>query len=987
MLGDFVCRIFKCKALPRFRSGLLLICISAGVIANAQSPASIRYKQSSGLTCNEIYDVLQDKKGYIWTATDRGVFRFDGYRFESFTTTQGLTDNTVFCIEEDYGGRIWLMPFNGELCYIENNKVVQYIFNDTLKKYLPGMRIARTLHVDPSGIMVIGYLLHGIIQVSATGKFTNLTSADSTMQRHYFAKEYEDDLLMGTIDANKPESRYVFTFESVQSTVRTPIVNCPRRHSVSGTKRSNGSWCFAFGNELIEIDATGNAQTIALPEFVLCLYEDQENCLWIGMNGGGARRYAPGTSVAQGEFEDFYTGEIVTSIVQDSERSFWIATHHNGLIYIPSIHVRSWNPFPITNDKPLALLPAEEGGVYSLWRDHGVVRISGDNSLKYLTKTPEKDGPYKTMSFNCDRRTLLIGTTITVEELDPETGNYRELERTGANSINCGPEGIFIGAAWNLHCLAAGGKDQFVGQQGVWLRPEKLFRDTRQQLWMGALDGLYRVIDTTLESYASVHPLLAKRIADITELADGTLVIATQSNGIVFMKQGEINVLDQADGFTAKLVVAMTPASKNSLWISVEGGLYQVKPDGKEFIIKEFPWLNGLLANGGACYYDQEVNRFWLANEKEILRIDADARTENINSPPIYIREVLVQDSTLKPDQQAELNYDQNYISITYSGLAFRLQGKVQYRYRMAGQEEKWNYTRQNTVEFASLEPGDYVFEIQAENENGTWSEIPAKYTFVINAPFWQTQWFQVCVLLLALTLCSGAVALRYRILRKRDLLREQALMYRQEALASQMNPHFVFNAMNTIQSLVLNEDKSKALEMFSSFATLLRNSLQHSGERYIALNEEIRSLELYFHLEQMRFGEKLKFSIDVSANLQREKISVPAMLVQPMVENAILHGIGHRETGGTVWVRFFMEGKHMVCEVEDDGVGRDSSSIGRESDRKKSGIKITQDRLQVLRELEHSVYAFGIIDRKCTETGAAKGTLVRFNMPHISNP
>lgn len=983
MQGARKCCVITGKTLQQIRNVLLLAFMGSTILTHAQSPAFIRYTQTSGITCNETYDVLQDKLGYIWTATDRGVFRFDGYSFEPFTTAQGLTDNTVFCIEEDYRGRIWLMPFNGELCYIENDTVVEYAFNDTLKKYLPGMRIARTLHVHPSGMMEIGFLLHGIIRISPTGKFSRLTTGDSTMLRHYFARECEDNILMGTHDGKGIGRGYMFSFQLEHSILQTPFVNIPRRHSVSCVKRKKGGWCFAFGNELIEIDAAGNSQIIPLSQLALCLYEDQDNCLWVGMDGGGARRYAPTASAAQEQFEDFFPGEIVTGIIEDTEHSFWIATHHNGLIYVPSIHVRSWKPFPLNKDEPVAFLPSEEGGIYSLWRDYGVARINGDNSMNYFTKTLEKDESFKTMSFNCDHRTLLVGTTITLEEFDPANGTYKELYRMGANSINCGDEGIFVGAAWNLHCLTTSGYDQVIGDSLVRMRPEKLFRDSRDQLWMGALDGLYRVTGTMLESYSSVHPLFARRIAGITQLNDCTLVVATQSSGIVFMKSGLISVLDQSHGFTDKLVIAMSPGSNNSLWVSVEGGLYQVTQELNGFVIKEFPWLSGLLANGGACYFDSETMRFWLANGNEILRIGPDAKTENTKSPPVYIRQVQVQDSTLILDQKAELNHNQNYIRISYSGLAFRLRGNVQYRYRMAGQEEKWNYTRQNAVEFAALEPGDYVFEIQAENENGIWSEVPAQYAFVIHAPYWQTSWFRIAIILGTIMLAYIAIHIRFRIIRKRDLLRESALVFRQQALASQMNPHFVFNALNTIQALVLKDNKKRALEMFSSFASLLRKSLDHSNERYISLAEEVTTLHLYFELEKMRFGESLRYCIEVDNAVLQEIIKVPAMLVQPLVENAIRHGVCSRPEGGNIHVRFRMENKLLLCEVEDDGIGREASALLSRKETRRSGIGITEDRLRVLSQIARSAYQFEITDKKTTETGVANGTLVRFIIPH----
>lgn len=960
-------------------------------LLGAQSPACLRYNEASGFNASEVYALLQDRNGFIWTATDRGVFRFDGYTFEPFTTAQGLTDNTVFCMQEDDLGRIWLMPFNGRLCYIENNKVVQYTYNDTLEKYLPGMRIARSINLLPSGGMEIGYLAHGIVTVSAYGELQKTTGHIPGAQRQYVAVQTEqEELLLATSNYSIHSRILAFTFQCRSFTVCKTYAATPRRENIKGVKRRSGTWCFAVGNQLIEIDTLGKVNCVLLPREPLCVYEDADECLWMGFDQqGGVRRYTSAGSCSDASFEDFYQGETVTDIIQDTEGAFWISTLYNGLIYIPFVNVRCWGLGENSDDHALAFMPYGTSSVFTLWRDHGVARMV-DNQLKCFSNMPgDESVAFKTLAWNAYTDELMIGTTQRTYAYSLEAEKCLRSYRAGANSLVVNERGTYVGSPWSLRFWShekLADSMVVIGNPAVRTRPDVLFTDRSRQIWMGGLNGLHRVNDTGLVSCLSMHRLLKNRISGICELADSTLVVATQSNGIVLIRNGTAEEMRCGKEILFDHISGITSGADNTFWISSRSGLYSASVTDSGCSIHLYTGLRDIAGDGGACYYSPETKTLWLANNTDVITFDPSRICTDLPSPPVYIRSVSINDSALSLTQKPELDYNHNFLHVVFSGLVYRLTGDILYRYRLTGADSSWKYTRQHSLDLAGLQPGEYRLELEAQGEDGKWSNFPAVYSFFLRPPFWETRTFRACALMLALLACWGIIAMRYRILRKGDLLREQALVYRQEALASQMNPHFVFNAMNTIQALVLNEDKTKALEMFSSFAKLLRKSLQHSGERYIPLSEEITSLGLYFQLEQMRFGEKLKLSIDVAAELQPDKIAVPAMLVQPMVENAILHGIGHRDTGGTVTVRFLIENEDLICEVEDDGIGRASLPLSGETARKKSGIKITQDRLQVLSELEGSVYIFKITDKICARTGTAKGTLVRFKMPHVSN-
>lgn len=982
MQEDFRSFFLHARLPVRFRRIMIaFVFLFSVAVAYAQSPAFFRYGKESGLACEEIYEVKQDRFGFIWIASDRGVFRYDGYTFQPFTTAQGLPDNTVFRLYEDFRGRMWLMSFDGRLSYIENDRVTQYEFNDTLKKHFPGLRLIRSVEVNNDGSLRIGMLMDGLVEISASGKLTELPvkSEDKAKEVAWARKGKTGGLLIGTAEGTGPPGVIAVVYEDdVRSAVQMADGGPSPRTCLAAITTASGTVYFAAGSKMLRIDPDGSVQSWELPARVFCIMEDREHGLWIATNGSGILRYAPGEIDSASAYDVFYPGEVITSIVEDTDGSFWVATHHNGLLYVPSLHVRAWSL--ADGDESNDLLADPQGKMYVLWRDHGLTEIDHDTIVHHGYE-PER-GEFKTLRWNARTHEVMICTGKLLA-FDTETGRFRVMFPSSSNSVTCAGDRMYMGRSWNLWSASSDGIFHPVRSQQR-LRPDVLFTDMSGTVWLGTLEGLYKVIDTTLEAQSALHPLLSRRITAMCEMTDSTLVIATQSNGIAFMRTGTIRSLTQDDGFPCDHIYGITAGDGNTIWCSTKNGLYRIVPGADEITYSQVTAIQSVLGKGGQLCYVPQTHQLWACDGNRIISFDPGATVQSDVAPPIYIRTVQSGDSVLSNSSTAQLNYDENKLRISFCGIAFRLQGHVQYRYRLKGNSDAWQLTDQTTVEFAALEAGEYTFEVEAQNENGTWSSAPAVFSFVIVPAFWERWWFIALAAVVCTLLMYVIIVARFRMIRRGDLLREQALIFRQQALSLQMNPHFIFNALNTIQSFVLKEEKTKALDMFSSFATLLRKSLEHSTERYITLAAEVEMLRLYFGLEEMRFEGQLTYGIGVEESINPEEVHVPAMLVQPMVENALHHGVRKKPGGGKVEVRFFMRGGQLFCEVDDNGTGR--SAAAREQQHTSAGIRITRDRLRVLGQMNRENYTFEIIDKTDEATGAPAGTLVRFAMPNVDN-
>lgn len=983
MQGDCMSFFPNAFTFVRLRcAAALLFFLSCTFFLQAQSPAFYRYGKESGLVCDEIYEVKQDRFGFIWIASDRGVFRYDGYNFQPFTTAQGLTDNTVFRLHEDSRGRMWLMPFNGELCYIENDKVVEYEFNDTLTKYFPGLKLIRSIELSGDGTMQIGMLLYGLAEISPLGKLTRapFEYTGAASQQYVAHRTASGQLILGSVYDTGPPGVQTITY-SCNADKQTVFVEGSGAYShLSGIITASGTVYFGVGSRVFRIEPGGKMETFELPAKVICITEDRYHALWIGTEGQGVFKYPAGHPSLDSGYEIYYPGEFITAVVEDTDGSFWVATHHSGLLYVPNVPVRSWSFFE--NDESCELLADERGTMHVLWRDHGLTSIMNDSSTWH-----HKDGfngVFKTLAWNNDKSKLLVSGAKGATELNPADGTEGVIHEMSVNSITCAGDRMYFGTSWNLQCRLPDGHFYVLGNPKVRLRPDVLLTDCRGTVWMGTLDGLYKIVDTVIEPKSDQHDLFTRRIAAMCEMKDSTLVVATQSNGIAFMKDGMIRSLTQLDDFPCDHIYGISAGDEHTVWCSTKDGLFRITVAADEITWSTVPAIQSLLGNIGKPYYVSQTHELWICNGNRVIAFDPDAIEQSDTPPPVYIRTVQSGDSILDKSSTAQLNYDENALRISFCGIAYRLQGHVSYRYRLKGHSDEWQLTDQNAVQFAALEAGEYSFEVQAQNENGVWSTVPAVFSFVIVPAFWQTGWFIILAAGVCALLMYVIIVARFRMIRRGDLLREQALIFRQQALSLQMNPHFIFNSLNTIQSFVLKEEKTKALDMFSSFATLLRKSLEHSTERYISLETEMQMLRLYFELEEMRFEGQLVYDIVVDEKINPEEMYVPAMLVQPMVENALHHGVRKKAGGGKVLVRFLLRNTQLICEVDDNGVGR--SAEARSQQHVSAGIRITRDRLRVLGQMNRKNYTFEIIDKTDETTGAPTGTLVRFAIPNTEN-
>ncbi|MBE7171139.1 MAG: histidine kinase [Williamsia sp.] len=345
---------------------------------------------------------------------------------------------------------------------------------------------------------------------------------------------------------------------------------------------------------------------------------------------------------------------------------------------------------------------------------------------------------------------------------------------------------------------------------------------------------------------------------------------------------------------------------------------------------------------------------------------------------PVFVRADLRQHAPLR------LPHDQNTLMISFSATEFFFPERLEYAYRLKGIDNKWHCVNSSNrkISYSQLKPGTYVFCLMAQREGGNWQGKAVEYTISIVPAFWQTLLFK---LLVGLAVATGAYLLyrrRITFIRQqhvRQAAQEKALLELEaRALRSQMNPHFIFNSLNSIKSLINKNQNEPAAVYLTTFSKLIRTLFQHSDKREISLYEELETCRLYTQLEKMRFGEKVDFVFDIEEGIDLKDIKVPALVLQPFIENAIWHGLIPREEGGKLAVTVSQHDGTVECTIDDNGVGRDVSAKYKTglAVYESKGISLTQSRLRLDKLMNNREDTLLIIDKK-DEKDCAAGTTV----------
>lgn len=490
-------------------------------------------------------------------------------------------------------------------------------------------------------------------------------------------------------------------------------------------------------------------------------------------------------------------------------------------------------------------------------------------------------------------------------------------------------------------------------------------------------------------------------VNDFTEDQSGKFLWLASSSGLLKLENFKVVAIEDRQKDLRNHFNAIQQDHHGHLWLSSNAGLYRYNPSSGE--VKHYTESDGLQGMqfllGSACKLSDGRLAFGGVNGLNIFH--PDSIRDNPNPPLVHFTDWIMNDTgsiSTGPEYlpRQSFPYDKRTFSFHFVGIDYTAPEEVQYKYRLAGFEtDTVDGGTNGFARYAQLPAGDYTFQVWAANSDGVWTSLPHELHFTILPPWYATWWARGLQILFIITILYGFYRNRIAQVRRKEAQRRKEAEYRQKeaegkqlaaelqnsVLRLQMNPHFIFNSMNSISSYILQKDIDTANDYLGRFAKLMRLILDLAAKRFIPIADEIELLEQYMAAEAMRFENKFTWLVEVDDDLDSEEIMLPTMILQPFVENAIWHGFSSKNTAGFIYIQFKKLGGSLLCTVKDNGIGRVESQKKKPANHGSSAVMLTEQRLLLLEKKGSFEANLEIIDLYDYD-GSPTGTSVEIRLP-----
>jgi len=991
--------------------------------ATGQSYVLTRYNSKNGIGHDNVRQIVADSSGFIWMATWDGLTRYDGTDFVNyFHDPADSTTIPYFSVQFvviDASDNLWIATDNGVLCLFDRAREE---FREIKSLGSHSINDLVSFASGPDGclwfLLRIGLLRYN----TATGE-TYLYAWPAKMNeiaqlyfnQFSFVFDGPDHLwLAGPIVIEA-----ALIDDQVSKQGRAEII------SVSTIEREPGRTGLFFGTAGVARFTHDNDGGIWMAATTGLFSFDREKKVF--------REY--GGKISDLSFADtlpvvFYrhgTGLCIwfpgkegiitlpqsecglpTEIFSYGSGLLWFSRQTEGgtpagvvkAVFTP-YDFRYINPFPPGNNdlNVFGIITDREGGLWLAARDRNyLIRISGNGRTERINTLGEQDLKklWFPRSFLRDSNGIWAGYYY--EKLiyyNTSTGRIEE-HNPGSNvhTMCYDREGKILIADHGVIRYDPGtGKSE-----RVYAADDSLniftFQLQDSILWAGCSHSYllkFDLVSNKPEFFKMTRGI--SNIEDILVCEDGTLWLATLGAGVCRFDPatGDKNFYTTATGLTNNTTYSVMRDRRGNIWVSTNSGLSVINPASG--LIRSFGENDGLVIhefNSDASWVTDD-GKFLLGGVGGAVEFDPEQILGDYPAgvkPHIIIKEFevsamnrILDRPVYKADTIMLRKGDDNF-HISFVVPEYRHPEKIRYRYRLDSGSDNWYYTDHSdrNINFSNLDPGWHNLEIQATDAGGSWG-MSKKLGVHINPYFYQTLFFRVAmplfiVFFLAITILLALKQMRDRERQKRDTLHHQALK-------GQMNPHFIFNSLNSINYFISKNDTLSANRYIADFSKLIRTVLNNMNEEYVRLSVELGSIEDYLKIEYLRFGNKFDYRLEIDNQLVPESIMVSPGIVQPFIENAIWHGVmGLDERKGTIRVSLKMNNDKIVCTVEDDGVGRARSEAmkDRSLPNRSKGISLAMERLRIINNLQDTNYRIVISDLNPDRINT--GTRVEIDMP-----
>lgn len=986
--------------LPRLLFIMMLFAMGGKVAA--QELHYDHFTVRDGLLQMQVTTLFQDSKGHLWIGTKLGASRFDGKHFKNYTIEDGLPESRIHNISEDSAGRILLLTRSG-LMIVDGDSAFSFptsIFREGRGLYDPVVKHKDSIFIykaTPEN-QLEGYYFDGKQYILKEKYFTpvpwetfitdikiyfdyptqTLYAGSAKIGLHSIRngntlKIMDMQECLQWLIKGHDQQKYI-CFDAHFGVIEGDAVNVVHKDVIP--VRHNSSEKFAADQDHRIIFRENDSQKLVILDqekvfkesfdfgIITSILLDREGNLWLGTEKGLYRNtsrailnYIP----KEGGVNDY-----VWAVSEDKNGSMLFASFDKGLQKYSDGQFTTLHAYKSLEKKlqvPLNFymgsLRTSKGDVYMPVTDLTALRYDGSgfysdisfelpNVAFYVYEDPDDASIF----FGTHNGLFNLSKGVTQHwNVKPGNGRSRSITAVVKDSANRiwmgGFNGISILDKNEVKHLPNDELDFSHG--GI-----TLLRDSINNIWIGNPRGLFLYDYHTFR--AIEHPSLKNLVLALAMVGDSALLIGAVNELLLldlkaFYRSGTINVMK----------------------IGPDKGYHAIEP-------------------GQNGFYRDTKGYYWFTNSDRVIRIDPAQLATNPVPPTTYIRSVSLMDermnwNQLSGDQLKNPVFayakDEKNLRFEFTAVSLRHPQGVSYSHFLEGYDNGWSVPdNEHLVIYTNLQPGHYKLRFKASNTDGVWSE-EAVFQFEIKPAFYQTLWFKILgILLLAAMIFSGGIVFTNQRKKKIQLHQEterKLAEFQLLSIKNQLDPHFTYNAINSIASAVIKEDRELAYRFFVKLSRLMRSILESSNQLTRSLHDEVSFIKDFLSVQKFRHKERFEYQIEVSSDINMDTI-VPKMCLQTFVENALKHGILTREAKGFLRVVISKNDEAMYLRIEDDGIGRQAAKA-KNSHSTGKGMEILKGYFDFFNHYNTKKMYWEMID-KLDEAGNPAGTVVVIYLP-----
>lgn len=943
---------------------LLLLLISTSLYCQV---TSLKYNNTTKklYSSNYIYDVVEDLNGYIWTASDEGVYRYNGTESILLTTKNGLPSNEIIYLNLDAKNRIWLTGFYNGLYFIEDKTVKKVAGSENISDLYYSFEKNDSVFFNDRKLKSSYYYYNGKLN-----KYQNQLLPDNKILDYYKQKNIKIEYDYYSIYINNKKE-----IEKSEGYLYYPNIHFGSPSFVKLKNSSNfpfisrvlpNSYLLFENNKLVKrkIDETlSETDTI----FYFGKFQRKKHRVFLTsknkiiVNTEGVFNYDLSSKLnnLNLNFKNFYLVYI------DSKNNFWLIDKNNSLTFVDY----NYDENPIVFDKNCFKNDLEYIKCFLKYKDNLLV-TTNLNKIFVTNIYSQKTYLLKDYDTKILNSLFLVKDELQIN-LQDKIDIYN-LKNERPKLVSTIPKAVKRSAIFN--------------DEVYYTISTKLLDSNQNLIWENnksenitsiGLDAntIYFATYSTIVSLNKINKTTKiKPFKNINCIAvSNTNIIASTNNGKIILFDKNLKIIDDVkvdDNFFSIKI------DKYNNWIYLIGkktiSFFYINKNNKLELLKKINKYD----DANFVNLDFDKNTIYLSTQNKIYKLLKNKQLQPIKAV-LDIENVSIIGSNKNVKNKAVLKRNENNLNFEVSLKTYDNINYFDVSYSIIYNDKrlkKWEKISIENLNFNNLNPGEYVINFRVTPKFGNIQSTYTSFIFSIEYHFWEMLWFKIITIIaIILIILYIIISIKNRSLKKQKMI-DKLIRLEQKALIAQMNPHFIFNALNSIQSSMLLEGERAANKHFVNFSRLLRTTLDILNTDKITIKEEIEYLKSYISIEQLNTKEPISAEIIIDENILVDQEKIPVMLLQPIVENAILHGFKKDKLNKKLKIEFIKNNnKTITICVEDNGSGIEDS-LAKQKRHKSYATSILKKRLSILSKLEKVNYTIIINNlnrvNKSTETG-----------------